>query len=79
MALYQLIFGTGSILRTSDGSIIPPDPANTDFANYLAWIDDGYVADPAAAVTPVDPAVASLKAQIAALTAQLAAMQTAPT
>jgi len=29
------------ILRPSDGTFIPPDPANTDYAAYLAWVAAG--------------------------------------
>lgn len=37
---YQLTTGD-MILRTTDGAFIPPDPANTDYAAYLAWLDEG--------------------------------------
>ena len=36
----------GGILRLSDNTHIPTDPANKDFAEYLKWVDDGNVADP---------------------------------
>ena len=29
------------ILRTSDNSYIPLDPANTDYQQYLAWLAEG--------------------------------------
>jgi len=29
------------ILRTSDGSIIPRDPANSDYQAFLIWYKDG--------------------------------------
>ena len=31
----------GMILRLSDNTFIPFDPANTDYAEYLAWLDAG--------------------------------------
>jgi hypothetical protein len=29
------------IVRDSDGAFIPFDPANVDYAAYLAWLDEG--------------------------------------
>jgi hypothetical protein len=37
---YQLTQGD-TILRTIDGSFIPPDPANTDYQQYLEWVSQG--------------------------------------
>lgn len=45
MAEYQLT-ATDTILRTADNAYIPPDPANRDYAEYLAWCDAGNTADP---------------------------------
>jgi len=47
---YQLTTGT-SILRLADNACIPPDPANTDYATYLAWLEAGNTPDPA----PIPP------------------------
>jgi hypothetical protein len=30
-----------AIIRTIDNVCIPFDPANTDYQEYLAWIDEG--------------------------------------
>jgi hypothetical protein len=43
---YQLTQGD-CILRTADNAFIPPDPANTDYAAYLAWLDEGNTPLPA--------------------------------
>ncbi|MGD0973557.1 MAG: hypothetical protein ABR866_05680 [Candidatus Korobacteraceae bacterium] len=62
---YSLTQGT-AILR-SDGANIPPDPANIDYAAYLAWVAAGNTP------TPVDPAVIAAQAQ-AKLAAQAQAL-----
>jgi hypothetical protein len=38
---------TGSVLRLSDGASIPFDPANTDYQEYLKWVEDGGVPEEA--------------------------------
>lgn len=46
--MYRLT-SSASIVRLVDGAIIPPDPANADYAAYLAWVAAGGVPDPIAA------------------------------
>jgi hypothetical protein len=36
-----------SIVRTSDGAFIPFDPDNTDYQEYLKWVAEGGVPEPA--------------------------------
>ena len=36
-----------SIIRIEDGTMIPKDPDNTDYRDYLAWVADGNTPDPA--------------------------------
>jgi hypothetical protein len=43
---YQLTQGD-TILRIPDGAFIPADPANTDYAAYLAWLAAGNEPEPA--------------------------------
>jgi hypothetical protein len=38
--IYQLTTGN-TILRLADNAFIPPDPANTDYAAYLQWVEQG--------------------------------------
>jgi len=43
---YQLTSGN-TILRLADHASIPFDPANTDYAAYLTWLEAGNTPDPA--------------------------------
>jgi hypothetical protein len=43
---YQL-HETGAILDAEHSVLIPPDPANTDYAAYLAWLEEGNTPEPA--------------------------------
>lgn len=66
-AMYQLTQGD-TILRTTDGAFIPPDPANTDYAAYLAWLEEGNTPDPAPVPEPAPALTTEQKLEAAGLT-----------
>lgn len=50
MITYKLvkdIEGNICAVNRSDGWSIPFDPANTDYQQYLAWLDEGNTPEPA--------------------------------
>ena len=65
--MYQLTTST-SIKRLSDGAFIPSDPANTDYATYLAWVEAGNTPDPAPVPEPAPVLTTEQKLEAAGLT-----------
>jgi hypothetical protein len=51
--MYKLFYKFGttgladSVIRIADNAFIPFDPANTDYAEYLKWLDEGNTPLPA--------------------------------
>lgn len=54
--MYKLIYNVISgqittVRRFSDNAVIPFDPDNTDYQEYLQWLDEGNTPEPADEVT----------------------------
>jgi hypothetical protein len=64
---YRLTNGD-TILRTADNAFIPQDPANTDYAAYLAWLDEGNTPEPAPEPTAPPVLTTAQKLEAAGLT-----------
>jgi len=44
---YQLVKNQNSVKRIEDNAFIPFDPANTDYQQYLKWLEEGNTPLPA--------------------------------
>lgn len=68
--MYQVTANT-AIRRVSDQALIPADPANADYAEYLRWVDEGN--EPQPYVAPAPSVVTMRQARLALLGAGLLA------
>ena len=64
---YQLTTGD-TILRLAENAYNPQDPANTDYAAYLAWLDEGNTPEPAPEPEPAPVLTPAEKLAAAGLT-----------
>lgn len=44
-AIHTSLSNEQLIVRVADNAFIPPDPANTDYQAYLAWVAEGNTAE----------------------------------
>ena len=72
--MYKLNHNSTSITRVQDGASIPADPANTDYAKFLADVE----ADPTCVADADLPSSAELNAPIIAQIIALEATQARP-
>jgi hypothetical protein len=57
-----------TILRLSDNAFIPPDPANTDYQQYLLWLEEGNEPLPPDPIPEPEPLTPQQKLEAAGLT-----------
>ena len=56
-----------TIKRLSDNAFIPPDPANTDYQQYLLWLEKGNTPLPPDPIPEPEPLTAQQKLEAAGL------------
>jgi len=66
---YQLTTGD-TILRLTDNAFIPPDPGNTDYQQYLLWLEEGNTPLPPDPIPEPEPLTPQQKLEAAGLTVE---------
>jgi len=66
---YQLTSGD-TIVRLTDNAFIPPDPANTDYQQYLKWLEEGNTPLPPDPIPEPEPLTPQQKLEAAGLTVE---------
>ena len=67
---YYIQNGSGAIGVKDQNISIPPDPANTDYAAYLAWLEAGNTPEPAPEPEPVPELTPAEKLAASGLTVE---------
>ena len=71
MNTYKLNNSSYFITRLSDRACIPCDSNNSDYAEYLRWVESGGVPIPADPIpTPPNPRISAIKSELIALDAR---------
>lgn len=68
--MYRLTDSPSIIVRIADGAHIPADPANTDYQQYLRWLEEGNTPlppDPPPPSPPIPTSVTMRQARLALL------------
>jgi hypothetical protein len=63
---YQLTT-SATILRLADNAFIPPDPANSDYKEYLKWLEEGNEPLPPDPIPEPEPLTPQQKLEAAGL------------
>ena len=67
---YQLVSYSNTIKRLDDDVWIPPDPANTDYQEYLKWLEEGNTPLPPDPEPEPEPLTPQQKLEAAGLTVE---------
>ena len=67
MTMY-IQLNNGFLIKIASGDCIPPDPANTDYQAYLAWLEEGNEPLPPDPIVEPEPLTPQQKLEAAGLT-----------